>query len=351
MTLAEDAHDGGDDDSGRPRPARIKDVAALAGVSLKTVTNVVHDRPYVRDDTRARVQAAIDALGYRPSLAGRVLQSGRSNTLTLAVPRVDEPYLGALAHAMITAAASRGYTVLIDETGGRAAQEEQAASGYPGHGIDGVIFSPAALNPERMVQMSRDTPMVLLGEHLPESTADHVAIDNVESARDVVRHFAEAGRTRIAFLGYQPDNPHGVGGLRYAGYRAEAATLGLEVRPEWLIGSAHFTRAEGEAAINDILPRLTEVDALLCGSDLLAIGAMRALRTHGVRVPEDLALVGWDNIDEGAYHSPALSSVAPDLARLAELTLDALLRRIDGDRAPGRSYPVPHRLIVRESSG
>ena len=97
--------------------ARLKDVAALAEVSLKTVTNVVHERPNVRDETRQRVLAAIATLDYRPSLAGRRLRGLRSNILTLAVPRVDEPYLGALAHAIVAAATVRGYTVLIDETG------------------------------------------------------------------------------------------------------------------------------------------------------------------------------------------------------------------------------------------
>ena len=104
----------------RARPAGIKDVAALAGVSLKTVTNVVHDRPYVSEQTRARVRAAIEELNYRPSLAGRQLQSGRSNTVTLAVPRIDEPYVGAMAHAVIEAAGRRGFAVLIRPSSGTA---------------------------------------------------------------------------------------------------------------------------------------------------------------------------------------------------------------------------------------
>ena len=129
------------------RPARIKDVAARAGVSLKTVTNVVHERPYVADDTRQRVLAAIADLDYRPSLVGRQLRGVRSNMLTLAVPRVDEPYLGALAHAIIAAATVRGYSVLIDETGGRPAHEREVVEGYPGHGIDGVDLLPARPRP------------------------------------------------------------------------------------------------------------------------------------------------------------------------------------------------------------
>jgi len=332
------------------KPARIKDVAALAGVSLKTVTNVVHERPYVKPETRDRVKAAIAELGYRPSLAARQLQSGRSHTVTLAVPRIDEPYLGALAHAMIAAATPRGYTVLIDETGGGSAHEELAATGYPGHGIDGVIFSPAALDPQHLADMSHNTPMVLLGEHLAESTADHVAIDNVESARDVVRHLVAGGRRRIAFLGNQPDRLTGVGALRNQGYRSAMADAGLKVLEGWTAPASRFTREEGEARADDFVRAGVALEALVCASDLLAIGAMRAFRRHGIVVPDDVAVVGWDNIVDAVYHQPSLSSVASDMNRLAELTLDALVNRIEGNREVGVSYVVPHELIVRESS-
>lgn len=332
------------------KPARIKDVAAQAGVSLKTVTNVVHGRPNVGAKTRARVQAVIAELGYQPSLVGRQLQSGRSNMVTLAVPRIDEPFLGALAHAMIAVARPLGFTVLIDETGGDAEHEALAASGYPGHGIDGVIFSPAAVDPRRFAVMSQVTPMVLLGEYLADSAADHVAIDDVASAGDVVAHLLASGRRRIAFLGHQPTSPAGIAGLRYRGYRQQMAAAGLRVEDRWVIPGPRFSREEGETRVRQAISHLGSVDALVCASDLLAIGAMQALRQHQIRVPDDVAVTGWDNTVDGVYHSPSLTSVAPALAELATLALNALIRRMEGDRGPGTSYLVPHRLIVRESS-
>jgi LacI family repressor for deo operon, udp, cdd, tsx, nupC, and nupG len=305
------------------KPARIKDVA---------------------------VQAVIAELGYQPSLAGRRLQSGRSNMITLAVPRIDEPFLGALAHAVIAAAKPLGFTVLIDETGGDAEHEALAASGYPGHGIDGVIYSPLAVDPRRFSVMSRGTPMVMLGEYLADSTADHVAIDDMASAGDAVAHLLAGGRRRIAFLGHQQTNPTGIGARRYRGYRQRLEAAGLEVEDRWVMPGPRFSREEGEAQVHQAIPHLGSVDALVCASDLLAIGAMRALRQHQIRVPDDVAVTGWDNTVDGAYHSPSLTSVAPALAELAGLALSALIRRMDGDRAPGTSYRVPHDLIVRESS-
>ncbi len=339
-----------EDPVARPRPARIKDVAALAGVSLKTVTNVVHDRPYVRDETRARVQAAIEQLEYRPSLVGRQLQSGRSNMITLAVPRIDEPYLGTLAHQLIAAAAPRGFTVVMDETGGRPEREEQAARGYPGHDIDGVVYSPLALDPALMAQMSHATPMVLLGEPLPDSHADYVAIDNESSAREVVDHLVGQGRQRILFLGGQPDRWTGVGELRAAAVQSHLQESGRPEAAAGVVTTGRFTREEGAQRIADELDRVRRCDALVCASDLLALGAIWALTRAGLRVPEDIAVVGWDNIEDGRYHAPGLTTVAPDLAALADKAMDALIARIEGSQEPSASYLVGHRLIVRESS-
>ena len=338
---------------GRPvrvKPAGIKDVAARAGVSLKTVTNVVHERPYVKAETRQRVLDAIAALDYRPSLAGRQLQSGRSNILTLAVPRIDEPYLGSLAHALIAAATPRGYTVLIDETGGRPERERQAAEGYPGHGIDGVIFSPLALEPEHLTAVSNRTPLVLLGEQLPDTPADYVAIDNEVSAREVVAHLVGSGRRRIAFLGGQPERPTAVGALRLRGYERGLADAGMEPRPDLVVRATRYTREEGFALARQTVERLPDVDAIVCASDLLAIGALRALQQAGARVPDDVAVTGWDDVVDGRYSTPSLTTVSPDLAALAEEALDALVRRIEGDRSVGRTFVVPHTLVVRESS-
>ncbi|WP_161606086.1 LacI family DNA-binding transcriptional regulator [Microlunatus speluncae] len=339
-----------DRDPDRIKPARIKDVAARAGVSLKTVTNVVHQRSNVRDSTRARVLAAIEELDYRPSLAGRQLQSGRSTMITLALPRIDEPYLGALAHAMIAAASPRGYTVVMDETGGVPEREEQAAAGYPGHGIDGVIFSPFALDPEAMAAMSRRTPMVLLAAPLPDSHADYVAIDNPRSAGEVVDHLYATGRRRFGFIGRNPHQPNGVGEIRLAGVRDRLAGHGLALAERQSIPTGRYTREAGERAIAEA-DELHGCDAIVCCSDLLAIGAIRGLKRAGLRVPEDIAVVGWDNIVDTEYVTPTLTSVAPDLEALAEQTIEALLDRIDGNREPARTFVVPHTLMTRESTG
>ncbi len=135
------------------------------------------------------------------------------------------------------------------------------------------------------------------------------------------------------------------------GYTAALAEHGLRPPPGGIAPGVRFTRESGRAGVREVLARAPDVDALVCASDLMAIGAIRALQRHGRRVPDDVAVLGWDNIVDGEYTTPSLTTVAPDLAALAAQTLDALIRRIEGDRTPGREYVVPHQLVVRRSTG
>lgn len=338
------------------RSARIQDVAQRAGVSWKTVSNVLHDHPHVRAETRARVQAAIAELDYRPSLAGRQLRRGRTELLALAVPEISSPYFGALAHALIEAAGPAGYTVLIDETHGRLADEQVVAGGFAVRLIDGIVFSPLDMTGAQIRERRDRTPMVLLGEHVTsqESGHDHVTIDNVASAREATTHLLERGRRRIAFLGYQPAGPRGTGDLRLQGYREALAAAGLPADPALVLAAESYTRAQGEAEGRALIARPpggVPVDAVVCANDLLAVGLLAALRRGGVDVPREVAVLGWDDAPEGAYVTPSLTTVAGDRAQLARTALDALLARIDGDESDARTYVVPHRLVVRESTG
>jgi DNA-binding LacI/PurR family transcriptional regulator len=158
----------------------------------------------------------------------------------------------------------------------------------------------------------------------------------------------ETGRRRIAFLGDQPDQPTGIGHLRALGYRAQMDESGLS--PNWLLPAESFSRENGAAIARSILAGHERPDAIVCASDLLAIGAMRAFAEHGVRVPEEVAVTGWDNIIDGEYQTPTLTTVATDLTELADKVLAALISRIRGDRSPPQTHTVSHRLVVREST-
>jgi DNA-binding LacI/PurR family transcriptional regulator len=328
-------------------------VAQLANVSWKTVSNVVNETGRVSDATRERVEAAIRELGYRPNLAGRQLKQGRTGILALAVPWVDSPYFSALAHEVITAAAARGRRVFIDETRAQRQAEETVARGYEVRLIDGIIFSPLALTLAEADQLRGSFPMVLLGERPTagvEVNTDHVSVDNVLAARQTTEHLLAQGRTRIGFIGAEPERVERSGAPRMRGFLEALEAAGLQAPPGWLVPTADYSRGAGASAVEDMLARVQEIDALVCANDELAIGAMHVLRRNGVRVPAEVAITGWDNTEEGRYTNPTLTTVAPDLRGIAEHAVARVIAQVEGDASPAQDLVMPHRVLVRESS-
>jgi len=329
---------------------RLEDVARHANVSAKTVSNVVNNRPNVAPGTRARVEAAMAALGYRPNLSARSLRAGRTGLLTLAIPDLTAPYFAELAHRIITAARGHGFTVLIEETEGVREREAEALAGPTSLLVDGTIISPLALEGSDLEAVRGAAPLVLLGERLGAGKADHIAIDNVAAARDATRHLARTGRRRIGVIGYQEDPAAATAHLRMRGAEEALHETGaaLVAEPFPVLG---YTWAEGAAAVDAYLRREEPPDALVCFNDELAIGAMRRLIELGYRVPVDVAIVGIDDITLAERVTPSLTSVAPDKAALAEAAIASVMGRLDGrDEAGPADVVVPHRLIVRESS-
>lgn len=336
-------------------PARLKDVAVRAGVSVKTVSNVVNDYPFVRPATRARVQIAIEELGYRPNMTARNLRSGRSGLIALAVPELGAPYFAELAHHVVGAAMDRGWTVLVDETGQTDDQalrerERRAAAGIRGQLIDGVILSPLALNEADLARYG-SIPLVLLGERLDSHFADHVAIDNRAAASAATEHLLEIGRRRIGVIGAQPP-PYGhTARQRLQGYRAALRTAGIRYDRTLVASAQHWRRADGLAGLRRLLALPQLPDAVFCMNDLLALGAIRGLSEAGIRVPDDVAVVGFDDIEESRFCVPTLTSVAPDKAAIAREAVAHLARRLDGEAdAPPQEVMVGYTLEIREST-
>jgi len=332
--------------------ARIKDVAELAGVSLKTVSNVVNGYQFVTPATRTKVQRAIDELDYRPNLSARLLRGGRTGLIALAVPEIRMPYFAELAAEIVRLAKDHGWTVLIDETQGALENERLVTEGIKSHLIDGLIVSPLALR-ARDIESRRDrTPMVLLGERLAHAPVDHVSIDNVAGAAAAVAHLASLGRTRIAAIGAQPHISGGTAALRLKGYRQALRQARQRYDAALVAPSPQYHRADGAAAMAALLDADPRPDAVFCFNDMLALGAIRTLLARGYRIPEDVAVIGFDGIEEGEFSTPTVSTVAPDKQQIARLALDFLDLRIrDGEAATPKETSAEYRLIVRESTG
>ncbi|MEV4119144.1 LacI family DNA-binding transcriptional regulator [Micromonospora sp. NPDC049645] len=329
---------------------RLKDVAERAGVSVKTVSNVVNDCGHVRPDTRARVEEAIAELNYRPNLSARHLRTGRTGVIALAVPELDIPYFAELARHVIAAAAEHGWTVLIDQTGGRRGQQRVLAPGITDHLIDGLILSPLALTAKDLAGLD-GTPMVLLGERVEHDPADRVVIDNVAAAREITNHLIQLGRRRIAAIGAQRTDEAASSRLRLAGYRDALSAAGLDHDQALVASAPAWHRTDGAAAMRGLLTAGVRPDAVFCFNDTLALGALRALHEAGLRVPEDVAVVGFDDIEDGRFSVPTLSTVAPDKEQIARLAVRLLANRLNDDRTvPAQQLTAPYRLELREST-
>lgn len=316
-----------------------------------TVSNVVRGAPNVSAATRQRVLQVVEELGYLPNPAARSLRAGRAQVVSFAIPQLDNPYFAELARHMLDEAAGYGLTVLIEQTAGAAAAERDALAGARPSPTEGLVLFPQALGPAELAEHAGNRPLVLLGDRGHQGPGDVVVVDNEGAARDAVGHLVALGRRRIAALGDQPPNGTEISRRRLAGYRAALARAGLPYDPTLVLPTGAYSRAEGAAALARLLDGGATVDAVFAFNDLLALGALHTAVSRGVRVPEELAIVGFDDIDETRYSNPPLTTVAPDKQGIAREAMRMLHERItDGRDRPYRTVRLEHRLRVREST-
>lgn len=334
-------------------PVALKDVAKRAGVSIKTVSNVVNGYAHVRPETRARVTDAIDALGYRPNLSARSLRAGRTGVIALAVPDLTSPYFAEIAEGVIEAAEELGWTVLIDQTDGMRERELLVLHGIRDHLIDGVVFSPLALGDEDLRATRSEVPIVCLGERVHAGSMDHIAIDNVAAARTATAHLLERGRRRIAAIGAQVSPLAETARLRLAGYTGALQEAGLPVAVDLVRAATRWHRIDGLNAAKTLIESGAAPDAIVCFNDLLALGALHGLAELGAAVPDDVAVIGIDDIEECRFVRPTLTSISPDKSEIARQSVAMLAERLGrppGAANAGREVEVDFQLVVRDST-
>ncbi|MEV5691272.1 LacI family DNA-binding transcriptional regulator [Micromonospora globbae] len=317
----------------------LKDVARLAGVSAKTVSNVVNGCPGVSDALRRRVRDAIGQLGYHPHLAARHLRTGRTGLLALVV---DTPHLDEVARAILRAAAQRGHRVVVAPRG-PAPGVTAACRDVP---ADGILLGTDA--PPRDVldaEVTAGTPLVLLGEGR-DDRCDRVGVDMVRAARDATAHLLALGRRRIAAIGADP----GPSRSRTAGYRQALRRAGIDAPAAYVRATARPERTDGYHAARSLLAHDPPPDAIFCYSDPLAVGAIRAATDAGLRVPDDVAVIGFGGTEEGRYVRPSLSTVVPDAEVIARAAVTRIVARIACPDLPPAEIVAPHTVLPRESA-
>jgi DNA-binding LacI/PurR family transcriptional regulator len=330
----------------------MHDVAGLAGVSIKTVSNVINGYQYIKPETKQRVTEAIEKLGYQPNLSARGLRSGKTGVISLIIPDLRNPYFAELADAVMRAAAKVGLAVLIQQVGGDREAELEALHGPRMTSVDGILYSVLALGEDDVEQVRIPTPMVLLGERIFNGPTDHVTMHNIDGVKAATEHLLARGRTRLLAFGAHPGEVIGSAGLRLTGYRQALEAAGIAYDEQLVVEVGNWHRYDGAAAMREFLASGVDFDGVVAFNDSIALGAMRVMQEAGLRIPEDVAVIGFDDIDETRYTLPTLSTVSPGMDEIAETAVRFLQERIsEGAHAiPPREYLSSYRILERESS-
>ena len=299
---------------------------------------------------RAKVQAAIEELGYRPNLTARRLATGKTGMIALAIPEVDQFYFAEMARLIGEEAGRHGYRIIVEQTLNVVEAERAVIRDREEGLVDGVIFQPARIDTLEIARLRLGTPLVLLGESARPVNTDHVMIDNTLAARNGVEVLLQANRRRIAFLGTVSGDITESTHLRLLGYQEAIIAAGITLDTELVLQCDGFSMDDGVRAITSAIEAGVEFDAVLCRDDLFALAALRGLSQAGRRVPIDVSVLGWDDTAVAQYNTPAISSVSPDKQALVTTALSLLIDRMQGYDGKGRHKIVPHSIVHRATT-
>ena len=327
----------------------VKDVAARAAVSPKTVSNVVNGVVFVAPATRERVESAIVELGYVPNLTARGLRNGRSGVIAIAMPDLSTPYSAEMTHNFVEVAHEQGWSVQLEETAREPRRAWSLVSRARAHLVDGVILNPVTIEDSELPGDDLP-PIVMIGE-VRQTVTDQVWVDSVAAARDMTEHLISLGHRRIAIVGAPgPGFDTATAKLRQQGFREALTAAGLPLDPAIELACADWTPADAASAVTASLGAGPPADAYFCFTDSMAIGVLSALWSAELRVPEDVSVAGFDDIADGRFAIPPLTTVAFDKRAFAERTLELLVKRMDRRGDPAIQVAIPHTIASRGSA-
>ena len=323
----------------------IVDVARRAGVSPMTVSRFLNKPEMLRPATRAVVERAIQELRFVPNEAARSLISGRTNTVALIVADITNPYFTTLARGVEDAAAALALTLILGNTDERLDKEDRYLHTLAARRVDGVILSPARGERHDFGELARwDIPIVLIDRRVPDAAADFLTSDSFDGGRQLTAHFLARGCRDVVFIG----GPPGVTSLedRAAGYRAVMQESGLTPTTHF----GRYDRHSGEEIVDRLAAAGPMPRGIIAANNLVAVGAITALRRHGLRVPEDVALGCFGDIELAASIDPFLTVVAHPAYEIGRTAMQMLAERMTGFAGPPRERMLPVELIVRRSA-
>jgi LacI family transcriptional regulator len=332
----------------------LEEIAELAGVSRSTVSRVVNDHPSVREQVRQRVWQVIHETGYEPHAAARSLVTNRTQILGVLIPEAvstlfTEPFFVRFLSGATEACNSNHYHLMLALLNDPAGQEAMYRRVVRGGHLDGAIVASTPLDDPLIYRLQEDgLPFVLVGRHTNKQVS-YVDIDNVAAAQMAVEHLIRLGHRHVGTITGRLNMSSGQD--RLAGYRRALEAQGIPIQEE-LVVEGDFSEASGAAAARRLIA--ASATAIFAASDSMAVGALKTIRHAGLRVPEDIALVGFDDVTVATAVEPALTTVRQPIEHLASMAVELLLSMLDrppGTQSPPQKMILPAELVIRDSCG
>ncbi len=331
------------------RRPTINDIAKRVGLSKASVSRALNGKQDVDPETRKRVLKVAAQVGYVPSASARALSNGRSNCLGLLVPTLTWPWILEVLRGVAEEIERSGYSLILYTTsGGEDSEREFMAQVVPAGAVDGLALVIPLGMLEYIERLAKGgLPVVVVDDrgHYPDLPT--VATTNIEGGRSATLHLVERGRRRIAMLNGPRD--FGCNRDRLEGYKSALQKAGLQFDPKLVVDS-DFKESGGASAMATLLAADPKLDAVFVANDVMAFGAMRALRNNGRRVPDDVAVVGFDDIPASAMTHPPLSTVRQPLYEMGRTAASMVMAAVRGESITKR-IELPTSLVIRESSG
>lgn len=329
----------------------MKDVAERAGVTARTVSNVVNNYQFVKDETRKRVWDAVNELGYTMNVSARGLKQGNTGLIALAIPDLTMPYFAELADAVISYAKRLGINVLIEPTASNRQQETEVLHQVRWQFADGIIYCPLGIGSAQLSSIDIGIPMVILSDPIGTAKYDYVMIRNREAAEVATDCLISGGARRIAAIGLGAGQEEGPAQQRYLGYRDSLIKHDIMPDGKLEVRTKSWHRGDGLSAIGKLYEDNIDFDAVFAFTDQIAAGALYALQLHGARVPDDVAVIGFDNNEESQYLFPPLTTIDPGVDEVAQEAVNRLAKLIEEkDVAERETIKVGFRLVTRQST-
>ena len=340
----------------RKRQTTLSDIAKLAGVAPMTVSRVVNGNGYVGQEMRRKIEKVIADLQYSPNRLTRSLKGTAINVIGVLLPDLANPFSAALARGIEDALAARAYYAFVITADRNSQREDAAIQAFSDHRVGGVVLATrcSALDPTALGALARDRfPVVVVGPDFTGDYINHVTARYRDGGFQAAEHLIRLGRRRIAWVGSGADDSWPL--LRFRGYVDALERHGLRVDPELAVGPARrvtwCTQLDGYQCMSRLLDLPNPPDAVFARNDFAAFGALHAMHERGVKVPDDIAIVGFDNVSMAAYAAPPLTTVNQFAFEQGKAAGNMVLDKIEVPDLPSREEQFPCELVIRQSSG